>query len=556
MISSKGLTFIEAGYPVAAVNREEVGVFTGLTFLESMFVHCIRQVQVENWDIDFASERVGLAISSTKGNIDLLTDDTADRGPALLGEMAARIASATGFRSEPIVVSNACISGLSALMVASRLLEEGRYDHVMVAGGDVLSRFVMSGFIAFKSVSPRLCRPFDEARDGLTMGEACGAVLLSRRPRRGCRAMICGAASSNDANHISGPSRTGDGLYFAIEDAMGEAGISPEDLSFISAHGTATVYNDEMESKALSMAGMSDVPVNSLKPLFGHTLGACGVIESIMAVRQLLRREILPTQGFSTLGVPRLINVCSVLTNADPRKKYCLKIGSGFGGTNAAVVLRLYEGEAEGGGNAPVESAVVSGPAASRINFAESVQPDSSDIKSAASVCYDIDGSPEELDAFVKDKYKKFCRPDLKFYKMDRLCKAVYAAAGELLSDTVLIADTRRIAIVLCNEHSSADIDLRHAAMLRDGEPASPAVFVYTLPNICLAEICIPRGIKGETTFFIDRDGAFTRSYAESLLLSGRADQVITGTADVLRGRCKIKLDVLMLQQSDNKHNT
>ena len=149
------------------------------------------------------------------------------------------------------MISNACISGVSAIVVASRLIRSGEYDHVFVAGFDLLCDFIVSGFNAFKSVSPVLCRPYDAARDGLTLGEAGGAVLLTAdRGLSATGVTVAGGGISNDANHISAPSRTGDGLAFAIRAALREASLGAAAIGMVNPHGTATLYNDEMESRA------------------------------------------------------------------------------------------------------------------------------------------------------------------------------------------------------------------------------------------------------------------------------------------------------------------
>lgn len=154
-------------------------------------------------------------------------------------------------------------------------------------------------------------------------------------------ALVLGDALSNDANHISGPSRTGQELADAISKAMTKSRIKTTDLSFISSHGTATIYNDEMESKAFDLAGLSEVPLHSLKGYFGHTLGAAGVIESIMTIRSLRRKCILASKNFEHIGVPRSLNINSKLSSSD--KHHALKTASGFGGCNAAVVYSLRD---------------------------------------------------------------------------------------------------------------------------------------------------------------------------------------------------------------------
>src|SRR6202012_4784891 len=187
---------------------------------------------------------------------------------------ARKIAAHFHFAHTPIVVSNACISGVLALLLAKRLLQSGQYENAVVAGADVISRFVLSGFGSFQAISPGPCKPFDAARDGINLGEGAGTIILSTRMihREGIK--LSGGSVSNDANHISGPSRTGEELCQTITRSLRDAGLTPGNIDFISAHGTATLYNDEMEAKALTLAHLQSAPVNSLKGYYGHTLGA------------------------------------------------------------------------------------------------------------------------------------------------------------------------------------------------------------------------------------------------------------------------------------------
>ncbi|HEX5026523.1 MAG TPA: beta-ketoacyl synthase N-terminal-like domain-containing protein, partial [Agriterribacter sp.] len=239
----------------------------------------------------------------------------------------------------PIVVSHACISGLVALITGMRLLQSGIYDHVVVAGADIITQFILSGFESFHAVSDAPCRPFDARRNGITLGEAAATIILStQKPRGEDGIQLLGGAVSNDANHISGPSRTGEELNLAIEAAIQEAGINKMSIDFISAHGTATTYNDDMESKAITLSGLQSVPVNSLKGYFGHTLGAAGLIETAACVQSLKENMILPTHGFEEPGTAEPLRVSNVLQKGE--YSTCLKTASGFGGCNAAIVLQ------------------------------------------------------------------------------------------------------------------------------------------------------------------------------------------------------------------------
>lgn len=281
-----------------------------------------------------------LIVSSTKGNISLLEQapvDTALKRQLTLHHSAKLVAAHFGFTNTPIIISHACISGLVAIITAMRLLQGGQYKHAVVAGADVISRFVLSGFQSFHAVSDEPCRPFDAARKGINLGEGAATVVLSLEKPAGNAIQVMGGATSNDANHISGPSRTGAELFQAIKGAFTDAGISKDEIDCISAHGTATLYNDEMEAKAMNLAGLQQVPLHSIKGYYGHTLGAAGVIETVVSALSLKENIFLPTKGFSQRGTTQDVQVNSILQHGSFNT--CLKVASGFGGCNAALIL-------------------------------------------------------------------------------------------------------------------------------------------------------------------------------------------------------------------------
>ena len=311
------------------------------TSLQTKFeAMCLKAAEIALDKIALDPERTLYILSTTKGNISLLEQQSRDHPRIHLHATAQWLASRAGL-NHYLVVSNACISGVLALIVAKRFLESGKYDHAVIVGADVLSKFVVSGFQSLQALSPEPCRPFDAERKGINLGEAAAALVLSSKPDAlslKSSIKITGGGLSNDANHISGPSRTGDELGFAIRQALQEAEKSPEEIDFISAHGTATVFNDEMEAKAFHHAGMGGVPLNSLKGYFGHTLGAAGVVETVMSIHSLLHNEILATKGFEKSGVSRAVRVSGDLISKPLTT--CLKTASGFGGCNGAIVLQ------------------------------------------------------------------------------------------------------------------------------------------------------------------------------------------------------------------------
>jgi len=306
------------------------------TKFEQLLIETVGQV-LGSAGIEPADPRTILILSTTKGNISLLESGIEDPARISLTGSSRLIAGHFGFVHPPIVISNACISGILALITAMRLIRSGRYDTAVVAGADVISKFVLSGFGSFQAISPGPCRPFDQARDGINLGEGAGALILSGKERYRGRLRIRGGSVSNDANHISGPSRTGEELAQAISQSLADAGCAAGEIDFISAHGTATPYNDEMEARAITLAQVRTAPVNSLKGYYGHTLGAAGLIESIVTLQSMREDLVLASLGYENNGVTMPLNICSSLLHVP--LGHCLKTASGFGGCNAALVM-------------------------------------------------------------------------------------------------------------------------------------------------------------------------------------------------------------------------
>ncbi|MFI5139608.1 MAG: beta-ketoacyl-[acyl-carrier-protein] synthase family protein [Sphingobacteriales bacterium] len=290
--------------------------------------------------IEAADRKTVFILSSTKGNIGLLETENFDavlKARIALSTSARLVSDHFGFVNQPVIVSNACISGVLAIITGMRLLRSGHYENAIIAGADVMSKFIFSGFESFNALSPQMCKPFDQLRDGLNLGECGGTIILSTNRKYEQHIKVKGGSVSNDANHISGPSRTGKELGYAVNKAIEDAALSTGDIDFISAHGTATVYNDEMEANALNLSGLQAVPVNSLKGYYGHTLGAAGLIESIISIQSLKENLVLPALGFKDPGVTKPLNICTELLTGD--FKNCLKTASGFGGCNVAAVF-------------------------------------------------------------------------------------------------------------------------------------------------------------------------------------------------------------------------
>ena len=287
--------------------------------------------------VDITSPHTLLVLSTTKGNVEALNSDYCGAGNEHLGHSAQRVAAHFGVTTTPIVVSNACISGLCAQIVAMRSLESCRYDTAIVVGCDVQSRFIVTGFQSFKALSQEQCKPFDKNRKGLNLGEAASTIIYQRTDDESCDLwQAVRGAIRNDANHISGPSRTGEGSYRAMRAALD--GVDVNKVGLVNVHGTSTLYNDEMEAIALSRMGLDKTPVNTLKGYYGHTMGAAGVLETVMTMHALDHGVILATRGFETCGTSMPVNVSPL--NRDTFTKVFVKLLSGFGGCNAAMLFK------------------------------------------------------------------------------------------------------------------------------------------------------------------------------------------------------------------------
>ena len=350
VIDDSGIYFPSA-LPLSKVDYAQLEMlFAGIvpgkqgkfTMLEKMFILSITDA-LQQSNIDISSPDTLFIITTTKGNIDLLDPDLQKefgKQRIFLHEMAKVI---TGFFNNPnraMIISNACISGVLGLVYGERLIRSGKYRNVIVSGGDLMSEFIVSGFQSFQSLSEKACKPFDKSRDGLTLGEGCGTIIMSSGADafKDIDVRVLGGAGSNDANHISGPSRTGEGLFLAIRQAMNLAGMTAEKIDSISAHGTATDYNDEMEAIAFSRAGLESVPLNSYKGYLGHTLGAAGVIEAAISLRSMKQNMLFRSAGYEHHGVTKKISV--IKENMEKEINTCLKTASGFGGSNAAVIFQ------------------------------------------------------------------------------------------------------------------------------------------------------------------------------------------------------------------------
>lgn len=292
-----------------------------------------------------------LLVASTKGEIDRLTTASReqDQIPAavLFEPLLKKITQRFGLSDGGSNINAACASSTIAVMRAAAMIAAGKADAVLVYAADLVSEFVFSGFSALQALSSERCRPFDQQRKGLNLGEAGVALLLMSEERAQADgekslAYVAGWGAANDAHHVTAPAKDGSGLILACRQALGNAGIEPEQIAAINAHGTGTVYNDAMELTAFNAIFDSSLPpVHGVKGSLGHCLGAAGGVEIAIACQALREQKIPGTVGClepEEAGRGSLAQATQEISG-----NYLLCSNSGFGGINGVVILQRGE---------------------------------------------------------------------------------------------------------------------------------------------------------------------------------------------------------------------
>ena len=257
---------------------------------------------------------------------------------------APYVSRALDLRGPVSTINNACASGTDAVGQASEWIEEGICELVIAGGTDELSRVPYLGFSSLLNTSERPCRPFDAGRDGLNLGEGAGVLIIEARAsaeRRGVRplARLGGYGCSADAHHMTAPHPGGAGLERALRQAL--SGRDPADISFVNAHGTATVLNDAVEGTTLARLFGSGVRVVGTKGYTGHALGAAGALEAVFTVQGLRTGTLPATAGFRDADP-----ACAVIPTREATevpKTYAVSTSLAFGGGNAAVLFEAME---------------------------------------------------------------------------------------------------------------------------------------------------------------------------------------------------------------------
>lgn len=261
-------------------------------------------------------------------------------------DCSREIANFFALKAFRATISTACSSAANAIQFGARMVAHGLADIAICGGADALSRFTLNGFNSLKNIDTQFCRPFDQNRNGLNLGEGAGYLILESEQSAGERnatvlAILAGYSNTNEAHHPTAPSPDGSGAAQTMRTAIEKAGISVEKVDFINAHGTATRGNDLSEGKAIeTLFGKENhPPFSSLKSYLGHTLAASGAVEAILSCLALKEGFIPANLRFETAMEELSIQPQTILLK-DAGPEYILNNSFGFGGNNAALVLR------------------------------------------------------------------------------------------------------------------------------------------------------------------------------------------------------------------------
>lgn len=475
-----------------------------------------------------AGSDVLFILSTTKGNVSLLGDDASGLPvPLLLTDAARRVAGWFHNPNEPLVVCNACISGMDAQLEALRALESGQCRYAVVVGADALSPFIVSGFQSLKALSAEPCRPFDEDRTGLNLGEAAACIIYARAEdavQAGNLWTVVDGAVRNDAYHLSTPSKTAEGACRALRHVL--AGKDLSSLAFVNVHGTATLFNDEMEAVAIDRMGLAAYPLCGLKGYFGHTLGASGVLETLISMEALDDGLVLATKGFEHLGVSRRVKISSSHQKAEGCS--FLKLMAGFGGCNAALLFSKVSRP---------EPVRMHQPVLRPGHVSHTIHMTACEVV--------VDGELLHTEgtgmALLRNLYQTYIGDYPKFYKMDPLCKLGFIASELLLEAEARAEALPRFtdcddrAVVMVGRSASLCADKAYQETIRLAEDyyPSPSAFIYTLPNIVTGEIAIRNRYHGETTYLLQETPSNILQLLTQALRAPGTRSVLGGWMDV-----------------------
>jgi len=478
-----------------------------LTALEEAFKNA-------NLSADMLKRRkVGIAVGTTVAcqldNIPcharLRQGDLSDLTPVrsyVAGLPAEFLRRKLGLSGPAVTVSNACASGADAAMIGLEWLRTGCCDLVIAAGCDTVSKVAFNGFNALRVCSPAPCRPFDAGRSGLNLGDAAGAVILEAPEKAAERGIIqeyelAGAGKTADAFHITQPESSGEQLERAIRIALTEAGLTPDEIDFVNAHGTGTLVNDRVESAVLARVFGPKVKFQSTKALTGHTLGAAGTIELVFSELMLKGKRAAASRRYEHASEE--IPVAPMTSPQEISGHAAVSTSLAFGGSNTALAIRKIGNRIA---DLPLKELYIS-------SFS----------------CL-VNGEPD------RDGLVKLCRK-YGLRRPDRLTQLALSAADAAMEDQTIERETALITVTAYGPATTTDKVLDDILDYPE-EEILPTGFSHSVVNAASSYIGAALNIHGPTFALAGFEDPFYEAaeLARTLLSAGSCQQILIVGAD------------------------
>lgn len=468
------------------------------------------------------------------------------------GSSTEMIAENCGIAGIITTISTACSSALNAIMFGSRLIQSGKAERVIVGGTDALSKFTLNGFKTLMILDNELCRPLDASRSGLNLGEGAAYLVLESaelaiKHGKKVYAEVSGAANANDAHHQTASSDDGEGPYLAMKNALESAGLEPSDIGYINAHGTGTENNDVTESKALIRIFKNNMPlISSTKAFTGHTLGASGVIESVISIIALNNEIAPPNINFTSAIVDtNIIPVTEIVKIKG--LKHVITNSFGFGGNDSSVIFSAFDGRKES-----LNKLSFTGEAV-YITGTGCVSPQNS--LSDDFINEEVVEQNERFLQITAPKYRDYIDPK-KLRRMSKIIRMGMVSANVAMKDSGI--EKPDAIITGTGMGCQADTEKFLNQMIDDNEGLlAPTSFIQSTHNTVGGTIALHQKNHNYNITYVHRTFSFESALMDSILLinSGQKKNILLGGFDEITEESWLIKTKINYYKSQNLNN-
>ncbi|MCR8657737.1 beta-ketoacyl-[acyl-carrier-protein] synthase family protein [Paenibacillus endoradicis] len=470
--------------------------------------------------------------------------------------IAETVSSEFGIFGPVVTISTACAAGGNAIGHAADLIRSGKASVVLAGGADALSILAVAGFHSLQSLSSEACKPYSGDRDGLSLGEGAGILVLENEEHARARqanifAEVLEFGLSADGYHPTAPHPEGEGASRAIRKAIEKSGIQPEDIDYINGHGTGTPKNDSAETMAIKRAlgenAAQQVKVSSTKSMIGHLLGAAGAVEGIVTVLSLFHNIIPPTANFTTPDPECDLDYTPNMALHQQQLDYAISNNFAFGGNNCSVVFRKYDPysvalstnlEKQSEERIVITGMAQIGAVGTDIDAFWNAVSASED--SPFSMFRDAEGMNTEVSAIQHyDSTSYIARKEAR--RMDKLSKLAVSVAMEALKNGQLEITSKNashVGVILGTANGTMEsLENFYIPVMNEGAvAANPAYFPNTVFNQAAGQVAMHTQALGVSSTVVDGHASFSSSVcmAYEHLRNGDADAILSIAADVL----------------------